>query len=385
MFQQSIHKELISIAKDPHSLAVLLLMPIIFMLLMSFAMSERQSQVVAKVAIYLEPTQSDSQQLFSQYLFQFGYQPAKSLDEAKLTITFVNQLEKNLFAQNPQPIIEYPVLGKLSPQVKSILVQHLQMSLAKLKLHLYSADIGDLDNSQSLQQHMQLINQRTDTLPLITEAITGRNNQAIFTETVPAWLVFGVYFIVLPISLTLLAEKQNSTLTRLRMFPVNLNYFFLLKQLSYLVISLFQYTLLLAIGLFIVPLIMQQAAYPLADFLLLLPLSLIICSSAVAFACVLAVLINSFEQAIIIGGGLNILLAAISGFMVPHDIMPTALQTVANFSPMYWAAELIRNILSGQASELIIQQIIYLITFTLVCLALAVYLFNLRSRRLMWN
>ena len=385
MFQQSIHKELISIAKDPHSLAVLLLMPIIFMLLMSFAMSERQSQVVAKVAIYLEPTQSDSQQLFSQYLFQFGYQPAKSLDEAKLTITFVNQLEKNLFAQNPQPIIEYPVLGKLSPQVKSILVQHLQMSLAKLKLHLYSADIGDLDNSQSLQQQMQLINQRTDTLPLITEAITGRNNQAIFTETVPAWLVFGVYFIVLPISLTLLAEKQNSTLTRLRMFPVNLNYFFLLKQLSYLVISLFQYTLLLAIGLFIVPLIMQQAAYPLADFLLLLPLSLIICSSAVAFACVLAVLINSFEQAIIIGGGLNILLAAISGFMVPHDIMPTALQTVANFSPMYWAAELIRNILSGQASELIIQQIIYLITFTLVCLALAVYLFNLRSRRLMWN
>ena len=385
MFQQSIHKELISIAKDPHSLAVLLLMPIIFMLLMSFAMSERQSQVVAKVAIYLEPTQSDSQQLFSQYLFQFGYQPAKSLDEAKLTITFVNQLEKNLFAQNPQPIIEYQVLGKLSPQVKSILVQHLQMSLAKLKLHLYSADIGDLDNSQPLQQQMQLINQRTDTLPLITEAVTGRNNQAIFTETVPAWLVFGVYFIVLPISLTLLAEKQNSTLTRLRMFPVNLNYFFLLKQLSYLVISLFQYTLLLAIGLFIVPLIMQQAAYPLADFLLLLPLSLIICSSAVAFACVLAVLINSFEQAIIIGGGLNILLAAISGFMVPHDIMPTALQTVANFSPMYWAAELIRNILSGQASELIIQQIIYLITFTLVCLALAVYLFNLRSRRLMWN
>ncbi|WP_016956390.1 ABC transporter permease [Catenovulum agarivorans] len=385
MFQQSIHKELISIAKDPHSLAVLLLMPIIFMLLMSFAMSERQSQVVAKVAIYLEPTQSDSQQLFSQYLFQFGYQPAKSLDEAKLTITFVNQLEKNLFAQNPQPIIEYQVLGKLSPQVKSIMVQHLQMSLAKLKLHLYSADIGDLDNNQPLQQQMQQINQRTDTLPLITEAVTGRNNQAIFTETVPAWLVFGVYFIVLPISLTLLAEKQNSTLTRLRMFPVNLNYFFLLKQLSYLVISLFQYTLLLAIGLFIVPLIMQQATYPLADFLLLLPLSLIICSSAVAFACVLAVLINSFEQAIIIGGGLNILLAAISGFMVPHDIMPTALQTVANFSPMYWSAELIRNILSGQASELIIQQIIYLITFTLVCLALAVYLFNLRSRRLMWN
>ncbi|EWH10593.1 ABC transporter [Catenovulum agarivorans DS-2] len=385
MIRQAIHKELISIGKDPHSLAVLILMPLVFMLLMSFAMSERQSQVVAKIPVYFAATQTPSEQLFTKYLFQFGYQQADSAQSAKVTISFINNIEKNLFANSPKAIIEYAAVDKISPQINNLVLQHLQMSLAKLKLHLYSADIGDLDPNQDIDQQIQLIQQRTDTLPLIRQTNQQQAGHSVLNQTVPAWLVFGIYFIVLPISLTLLSEKQNSTLTRLRMFPTNLNYFFLLKQVSYFAISMAQYSLLLAVGLFIVPVVMQQPMYTAADFVSLLPLSLVICSSAVAFACVLAVVINSFEQAIVIGGGLNILLAAISGFMVPHDIMPTALQTIANFSPMFWAAELVRSSLSGQGGQLMTQQITYLVAFTLVCLCIAVYLFNRRSRRLMWN
>ena len=39
-------------------------------------------------------------------------------------------------------------------------------------------------------------------------------------QNVPAWLVFGAFFVVIPLSNTLIRERQQGTLRRLRTMPV---------------------------------------------------------------------------------------------------------------------------------------------------------------------
>ena len=53
MLVQSIKKEAIIIANDLHSLAVLILLPITFMLIMTLAMGEKQQDLVKKINLTL--------------------------------------------------------------------------------------------------------------------------------------------------------------------------------------------------------------------------------------------------------------------------------------------------------------------------------------------
>ena len=56
--------------------------------------------------------------------------------------------------------------------------------------------------------------------------------------------------------------------------------------------------------------------------------------AAVACALLVASIARTNQQATIVGGVGNILMGAIGGIMVPKFMMPTAMQTLAEFSPM---------------------------------------------------
>ncbi|XQF91733.1 hypothetical protein ACOBV8_19890 (plasmid) [Pseudoalteromonas espejiana] len=52
-------------------------------------------------------------------------------------------------------------------------------------------------------------------------------------------------------------------------------------------------------------------------------------------------MVSIYEQAIVVGGGVNIILAALSdGFMVPLEIMPDNLAALANGRQCIWSAQL---------------------------------------------
>ena len=71
MLVQSIKKEAIIIANDLHSLAVLILLPITFMLIMTLAMGEKQQDLVKKITLNISSEQ-DSQYLAPLALYLQG-------------------------------------------------------------------------------------------------------------------------------------------------------------------------------------------------------------------------------------------------------------------------------------------------------------------------
>jgi ABC-2 type transport system permease protein len=111
-----------------------------------------------------------------------------------------------------------------------------------------------------------------------------------------------------------------------------------------------QFALLLSIGVHGLPLLGLQGlslpGSPAAYALLAISLSLATCGLGL----LLSALARSAEQALLLGGGINIILAALGGIMVPKSVMPAAMGRLAEVSPMSWALDAFLTLLVGQGS-----------------------------------
>lgn len=385
MILQSIKKELILVTRDLHSLAVLFLLPVIFMLLMTYAMSEKKSDVLKSIEIYVENQQSaDNQSLYIEYLSSLGYEIVQNRDKADAELDFTQGFEQNIFSSDSSGILQVSYSSRTSLQIQSLINQHLQLAFARLKLHIYLLETGELDDSLGLEQQMKMVINQSDTSRLI---VTPSENQRlpVTAYSVPSWLVFGVYFIVLPISVTLINEQHSGTLMRLKTFPINLHVYFLIKLMAFFCISLLQLMILSLIGLRIIPGVVDIPPMPYDRLWEMFMVGCFVSLSAVCFAAIIAAAIKSFEQAVVLGGGINIILAALSGFMVPLDVMPHSLQAIAQYSPMYWSAELIKASMFGMPNEELLMDIMRLSIFSIVTLSISFALFSRKIRKLQWN
>ncbi|KXI29308.1 ABC transporter permease [Paraglaciecola hydrolytica] len=384
MILQSIKKEFILVFSDLHSVAVLLLMPIIFMLIMTFAMSERQADVIEKLAIQVTNTGELEQELYSKYLAGFGYQVSTNKEDASAKLVLQHNFSQGLFSKQSSSLVEVEFSRKTSPAIKAMLNQHIQLAFARVKLHLYLLENGDLDDSLPVDKQIDEINRQTETAHYIALK-QDQDKLPIMASSIPSWLIFGVYFIVLPIATTLLNEIKNGTLIRLKTFPINLNNYFLVKLGAFYVFSLAQFFILNIVGWHLIPPLLSYPIVTIAEPATLALCAIVISLAAVSFAAIIATVVQSFEQAIVLGGGINIIMAALSGFMVPLDIMPTSLQHVAQFSPMYWSAELVKGAVFGGFQLNHLKMMTYLCLFIVISLAVSALLFRVRIRKLTWN
>jgi hypothetical protein len=160
-------------------------------------------------------------------------------------------------------------------------------------------------------------------------------------QNVPAWLVFAMFFVVIPISSILITERQQGTLQRLASMGLPFRLVLLGKLLPFFVVNQIQAGLMVGVGMFGVPLfggealVMPQGVGLLNWWLVAAAVSL----AAVACALLVASVARTTQQATIVGGVSNILMGAIGGIMVPKFMMPAAMQTLAEFSPMAWGLD----------------------------------------------
>lgn len=393
MIKQSITKEFQLIFSDLHSLAVLLIMPLTFMVIMTFALSNDANDVTSNLHIKITTAHAEGQQdnvafngasLLENYLTNLGYTHTLS-NNPNVTLTLSNKFEQQLFQQSDSAALTINFNKTISPQLKILVQQHIELALAKVKLHLYLLDSEELSPESALEEQMALVNQQTSNKHLISYTENDTQLSAI-AHSIPAWLVFGVFFIVLPMSTTLINESQNGTLIRIKTFPISSHKYFFAKIISFYIISLCQALLLTIIGFMLIPLLVSTNGANILTIMTMLPFIAITCASAVLFGAVISTQVKSYEQAIVLGGGVNIILAALSGLMVPLDIMPDGMKLIANISPMYWASEGLRSLYNGSFNYLgQFSTSLALVLFSLICCALSFKLFLIKLRTLTWS
>ncbi|MBA1234031.1 ABC transporter permease [Stutzerimonas nitrititolerans] len=386
-----VRKEFLLLTRDYHALAVLFLMPALFVLLMAFALAEVNQDRLPSLELVLEiPQASEQSAFFTAALRQQlpdGHMPDVSdqpLPRVRLSADFAGQLLD----------AEQASLGLVFPAATDALTRQrlraaVQVALAQTRLMTFLLDSGELDPDSTQDERLTLITQRTavridEQQQLASGALAQRANAS--QHSVPAWLIFGMFFVMLPMANGFQREQQSGVLLRLRCLGVSMGTLALSKLLPYLAINLLQFALLLAIGVWALPLLglpgLQLPGSVAAYVLLAGCLALAACSLGLAIAS----LARSGEQALMLSGGINLILAAIGGIMVPRSVMPEAMARLAEISPMSWALDAFLALLVGQGSlSDVAPWCARLLLFAVVVGAAALFLFLKRLNDTQWT
>lgn len=199
-------------------------------------------------------------------------------------------------------------------------------------------------------------------------------------HNVPAWILFGIFFIVVPLGINLVKEKNLGTYIRLRTSPVSYAVILCGKILTYTVICLIQFILMLLIAKYVFPLIGLIEFDPGGQFPLMLLIAFVAGLAAIGLGILIGTVAETQEQSAPFGAIFVIILAALGGVWVPTFIMPEIMQKISAFSPMNWGISAFYDVIlrNGTAAD-IAQPLAYLLVFFAITLLVAL-LYDKRNK-----
>jgi len=158
-------------------------------------------------------------------------------------------------------------------------------------------------------------------------------------HNVPAWAVFAIFFILIPLTGNIIKERNSGSMLRLRLMPGSYWITITAKILVYLLISIIQFILMLLVGILILPLfglpVLELGNHYFVILLMVVATGL----AATAYGLALGAIAGTHEQAASFGSVSVIIFAALGGIWVPVFAMPHMMQKISIISPLNWGIE----------------------------------------------
>jgi ABC-2 type transport system permease protein len=378
-----IKKELLALVRDMHGLAALFLMPMVFIVLMSLTLKDIYRPPLAELAYAIDMRDTATPARWLQQLWQRNHgapQPLGADWQARLrngSLKYVIVLEPGLSdelesaALSTQSRIQLLTEPGIDANLFNALRAELVGASGELKARLALAVPGTASPAPDASIQAMVRAERFST--------AGPRPTSV-QQNVPAWLVFGMFFVVASLSSLFVQERSSGALGRLQSLGVSRTMLLASKALPYLGVNALQAALMLAAGIWFMPLIGGDALSLAGIHWGALLLSLAAVSlAAVSLSLALACLVRSHAQAATIGPMVNVLMAAAGGIMVPKFVMPGFMQRLVEVSPMNWGLEaLLTVLLRGGGVADALPQIGRLVVFAALMFLLAVFLFRRR-------
>lgn len=370
-----IKKEMLALLRDVHGLAALLLMPVLFIVIMSLALKDvynPPSQVLS-YAVDSKDAGTLAPSLLEHWAVDHGAAKALPADwnqallsgELKYVIVLDAGTSDRLMPALSADISETrapPIHLVVEPTMDKALLSSLQAQMTGLvsavQLRTLGVVVKAMSGGGTPSSAALTAEERGPWTPLVEVKRTGslQIKPTSVQQNVPAWLVFGMFFVMSAVSGLWLVERDNGVMARLRSFGVPDHAILLSKILPYLGVNALQAALMLAVGVWLMPLLGADALqlggihWP-ALLLVLASIS----AAAVGLAILVACLVRTQAQAGAVVPIVNVLMAAIGGIMVPKFVMPSFMQQLAELSPMNWGLEGLLTVLlrDGDASAVL--------------------------------
>lgn len=210
------------------------------------------------------------------------------------------------------------------------------------------------------------------------EIIPKINNKEVrpnsVQHNVPAWTLFAIFFIVIPLSINIVKEKSQGTFVRLLTNPVSNLVVIIGKTITYSAICMIQFYMMVAVAVFLFPHIGLPSLNIEGHLFLMSVVALFSGFAAIGFGILLGTVANTQEQSAPFGATSVLILAAVGGVWVPVFAMPTIMQYIAKSSPMNWGLEAFYDVLLRNVSFLeIIPRISLLFLFFIITTSIALF------------
>jgi len=167
---------------------------------------------------------------------------------------------------------------------------------------------------------------------------------------VPSYTVMFAFFMVLTVGWMFVAERRQGTMRRLFVAPLGKNVILGGKFLPCLVLSVIQGLFLLLMGKLLFGMSWGTSS------IWLIPV--VVCTSiaATGLALFIAVVARTESQVAIFGTLLVLVMAGISGCLMPRELMPEAMKQISRVTPQAWALDAYAQLLLNPHPNLVMVQ-----------------------------
>jgi ABC-2 type transport system permease protein len=398
-----IKKEVVEISREPESIMLLIIMPIVFILIMSLTMQSLYQSHQTKFKIKIHVTDHDNSPESKKFisivknLNNMDLMELKSnmpIEEISNTVAdgdykFALVINRGFSAyikdMNQAPLSQPPVNMIIDPAIQMLnqLVVRNQLEFELIKFRLTTF----LDRNEEVLPYVGLTKDK------MLKSIEGgiepsfayKNKRdtilpSAAQQNVPGWLVFAMYYIVVPISSIFLTEKNNGTLMRIRSININPGFLMFGKIFSYYFVCMMMAVSMLAVGVYIVPLLGGETISLGNSYPGLFVIASCVSLNAISYGLLISSMSKGIVSAIAFGAITNIIFAGIGGLMVPKFVMPAFMQQVSNLSLMSWGLDGFLGImLKGGTVSDIIPQCAVLLGTGCVMIVIAGFALNRKS------
>jgi len=410
----TIYKEFLLLKRDISGLILLFLMPLVLVITVTLIQDSTIRQLSdSKIEILLIDNDSDvlSESIISNLKKNdlFGVVSelnGEKIDENQandlvlkgrypLAIVIPNKMTANLDAkvsQNVEKILKEFEMDEdsiidnidiLPQQIKLYFDPATQLSFRngiKNAIDLMVSKIETKTVYQILQRELEIEDELLESSDFITflDINPRKNDKEIkpnsVQHNVPAWALFAIFFIVIPLSINIVKEKNQGTYVRLKTNPVAYRTILGGKILVYLTVCLLQFILLLLVGLYLFPYFGLPSLEINGSYFYLFIVAAFSGLAAIGFGILLGTVAETQEQSAPFGATATVILAAIGGIWVPVYLMPKFMQIVAEFSPMNWGLKGFYDVILRNCNfSDILPEITLLGLFFITMLSLAIY------------
>ena len=377
----TVKKEILLLLRDKVGLSVLFLMPVALILVMTLIQDSAFKSINEKgiPVVFVDNDNDSLSQQIKQGLLSSDLcyvsdsidgKPAssesaqKAVSEGKFLIGIVipkgatASIRKNVSAlvgetlngtdslQKQQDSVEIIIL--IDPVAKKSFLNAVTSNLrefiseikTKIMFQAFSEQIAEIipdknNAPKNSYQKSQIIRYKEIYASTATEQIVPNAVQ----HNVPAWTIFAMFFIAIPLSNSILKEKTEGSVFRLHTMPTP--YLLLIngKILVYVLVCLIQFLLMLAVGKFLLPQMGLPALVLGNSMMGIFILTLATAFAATGFGVTVGTLATTDHQAAIMGSLSILLLSALGGIWVPSYVMPEVMRNISSFSPLNWSLE----------------------------------------------
>lgn len=170
---------------------------------------------------------------------------------------------------------------------------------------------------------------------------SGRlSSTGLLQNNVPAFTLFAMFFIVIPLAGSIINEKDHGIYGRMKTIPVSYLSIALSKITVFIVVCILQFVFLMFVGKYIMPLLGEDSTIDLRVNVPALLLALI-CSglAAVGFGIMVGSLSATHGQAATFGSVMVVILALLGGIFVPVHMLPDVIRGISIVSPLRWGTD----------------------------------------------
>jgi ABC-2 type transport system permease protein len=415
-FAASLAKEVRLILRDPEALLLLFVMPLVFVVIMSLALQEPfrdRAGIQFPVLIVNQDDGPVGEKLAEHFTASRTFRtevrrelPAALADEMragkfrfaivippKMTERASRRVAQGIDAEAPKGGREPPIeVGFLTdPTVRgdqrALVMASLNRALQAAETAILLRQVGEagkrLVRAREMFPEIPLVRApaRLDTFVEIADAPKTQGAKSAqptsAQQHVPSWTLLAMFLLVIPLSVTFIRERQQGSLLRLQSLAIPPWLIVGAKVVPFFVINQMQMAIMLAAGVYLLPVLggeaLELGSSPAGLTLISAGASL----AAIGYGFLLASFARTTEQATIFGPVSVLILAGIGGVLVPKMIMPPILQQIGMVSPFSWALEGFFDVfLRGGGVPEVLPELGGLLAFGMVCFAIALWRFR---------